>query len=85
MLDCRFSGTSVSCAIPRNNRIRQCGFLYFFKNAMVRSVRSFLSWKGAEFFHQSDDDDLAMHAKARRRRPAKYVLQLDDQFIFPDR
>lgn len=89
LLDCRFSGDE---RLLRDSAEEQdpvnAGFLLFFRKLdWSSSVRRFLELEGEpNFFTNQTMTHLAMHANgAAPFDPRKYVLQLDDQFIFPDR
>jgi hypothetical protein len=65
-----------------------CGALLFFKKLdWSIAIRRFLELEGEpNFFTNQTLAHLALHVNgARSFDPAKYVVQLDDQFIYPDR
>lgn len=65
-----------------------CGALLFLKKIdWSLAVRRFLELEGEpNFFTNQTLAHLALHANgAKSFDPAKYVVQLDDQFVFPDR
>ena len=89
LADCRFSGderilrSSDEMRDPVNT-----GFLLLFRQLdWSLSVQRFLELKGEPiFFTNQTLTHLAMHANAAAPFDSqKYVLQLDDQFVFPDR
>jgi hypothetical protein len=64
------------------------GFLLLFQKLdWSLSIRRFLELNGApNFFTNQTMTHLTMHANgAAPFDPRKYVLQLDDQFVYPDR
>ncbi|HYJ05234.1 MAG TPA: hypothetical protein VEX43_08870 [Chthoniobacterales bacterium] len=89
MADCRFSGDERLLRDPaEGNDPVNTGFLLLFQKLdWSASVRRFLELEGEpNFFTNQTMTHLAMHANgAAPFDPRKYVLQLDDQFIFPDR
>ena len=87
--DCRFSGDdrllrgASEEADPVNT-----GFLLLFQPLdWSLGIQRFLEMKGApNFFTNQTITHLTMHANgAQPFDPRKYVLQLDDQFVYPDR
>jgi hypothetical protein len=89
MADCRFSGDERLLRDPAEATDPvNTGFLLLFQKLdWTASVRRFLELEGEpNFFTNQTLTHLAMHANgAAPFDPRKYVLQLDDQFIFPDR
>jgi hypothetical protein len=89
MADCRFSGDERLLRDPaESNDPVNTGFLLLFQKLdWSPTVRRFLELEGKPtFFTNQTMTHLAMHANgAVPFDPRKYVLQLDDQFIFPDR
>ena len=89
MADCRFSGDERLLRDPAEGKDPvNTGFLLLFQKLdWSASVRRFLELEGEPtFFTNQTMTHLAMHANgAAPFDPRKYVLQLDDQFIFPDR
>jgi hypothetical protein len=89
MADCRFSGDERLLRDPAEGTDPvNTGFLLLFQKLdWSASVRRFLELEGEpNFFTNQTMTHLAMHANgAAPFDPRKYVLQLDDQFIFPDR
>jgi hypothetical protein len=87
--DCRFSGDERLLRDPaEGNDPVNTGFLLLFQKLdWSASVRRFLELEDApNFFTNQTMTHLAMHANgAVPFDPRKYVLQLDDQFIYPDR
>jgi hypothetical protein len=87
--DCRFSGDERLLRDPAEaNDPVNTGFLLLFQKLdWSASVRRFLELDGApNFFTNQTMTHLAMHANgAAPFDPRKYVLQLDDQFVYPDR
>lgn len=88
LADCRFSGDerllhdANESADPVNT-----GFLLLFQKLdWSLSVQRFLEMKGdPTFFTNQTMTHLTMHANhAAPFDPRKYVLQLDDQFVYPD-
>jgi hypothetical protein len=89
LADCRFSGderllkNTDEASDPVNT-----GFLLLFQKLdWSLSVQRFLEMKGDPiFFTNQTMTHLTMHAnQAAPFDPRKYVLQLDDQFVYPDR
>ena len=87
--DCQFSGDrrllrgAAEELLPVNT-----GFLLIFRKLdWSKGIARFLELEGApNFFTNQTMTHLVMHDnQAEPFDPAKYVLQLDDQFIFPDR
>lgn len=89
MADSRFSGDERLLRDPAEGHDAvNTGFLLLFQKLdWSASVRRFLELEGEpNFFTNQTMTHLAMHANgAAPFDPRKYVLQLDDQFIFPDR
>ena len=89
MADCRFSGDERLLREPLEGKDPvNTGFLLLFQKLdWSASIRRFLELEGEPtFFTNQTMTHLAMHANgAVPFDPRKYVLQLDDQFIFPDR
>lgn len=89
LADCRFSGDERLLRDPAEaNDPVNTGFLLLFQKLdWSASVRRILELEGEpNFFTNQTMTHLAMHANgAAPFDPRKYVLQLDDQFIFPDR
>lgn len=89
MADCRFSGDERLLRDPAEGKDPvNTGFLLLFRKLdWSASVRRFLELEGEpNFFTNQTMTHLALHANgAAPFDPRKYVLQLDDQFIFPDR
>lgn len=89
LADCRFSGDARLLRDPAEaNDPVNTGFLLLFQKLdWSASVRRILELEGEpNFFTNQTMTHLAMHANgAAPFDPRKYVLQLDDQFIFPDR
>lgn len=87
--DCRFSGDERLLRDPSEaNPPVNTGFLLLFQKLdWSLSVQRFLEMKGEPiFFTNQTMTHLAMHAnRAAPFDSRKYVLQLDDQFIYPDR
>ena len=89
LADCRFSGDQRLLHSPEEaNEPVNTGFLLLFQNLdWSLSVQRFLEMKGDPiFFTNQTMTHLTMHAN--RTAPfdsRKYVLQLDDQFAYPDR
>jgi hypothetical protein len=89
MADCRFSGDERLLRDPAEGGDPvNTGFLLLFRQLdWSASVRRFLELEAEpNFFTNQTMTHLTMHANgAMPFDPRKYVLQLDDQFIFPDR
>ena len=89
LADCRFSGDERLLRDPaEGNDPVNTGFLLLFQKLdWSASVRRFLEMEGApNFFTNQTMTHLTMHANAAAPfDPRKYVLQLDDQFVYPDR
>jgi len=87
--DCRFSGDERLLRDTTETRDPvNTGFLMLFRRLdWSISIQRFLELDDAPiFFTNQTMTHLAMHAnKAAPFDPAKYVLQLDDQFVYPDR
>jgi hypothetical protein len=87
--DCRFSGDERLLRDPsEGNDPVNTGFLLLFQKLdWSLSIRRFLELNGApNFFTNQTMTHLTMHANgAAPFDPRKYVLQLDDQFVYPDR
>jgi hypothetical protein len=89
LADCRFSGDERLIRDPKetNNPVNTGFLLVFQKLDWSLSVHRFLEMQGAPiFFTNQTMTHLVMHANgAAPFDPQKYVLQLDDQFVYPDR
>lgn len=89
LADCRFSGDErVLHRADEANQPVNTGFLLLFQPLdWSLSVQRFLELSGEPtFFTNQTLTHLAMHANgAAAFDPQKYVLQLDDQFIYSDR
>jgi hypothetical protein len=89
MADSGFSGDERLLRDPaeKNDPVNTGFLLLFQKLDWTASIRRFLELEGdPNFFTNQTMTHLAMHANgAAPFDPRKYVLQLDDQFIFPDR
>ena len=89
LADCRFSGDERILRSPDETKEPvNTGFLFLFRQIdWSLSVQRFLELKGAPtFFTNQTLTHLAMHANgAAPFDSEKYVLQLDDQFVYPDR
>ncbi len=89
LLDCQFSGDSrlLRGANEQTEPVNTGVLLLFDRLDWSPGVRRFLELEGEpNFFTNQTLTHIAMHANgARYFDPAKYVLQLDDQFIYPDR
>ncbi|MEY2503931.1 MAG: hypothetical protein QOJ05_1825 [Verrucomicrobiota bacterium] len=87
--DCRFSGDErlLRDHSEANDPVNT-GFLLLFQPLdWSLSVRRFLELDGVpNFFTNQTMTHLTMHANgARAFDPQKYILKLDDQFVYPDR
>jgi len=89
LADCRFSGDERLLRRPDEaNNPANTGFLLLFQKLdWSLSVQRFLELKGEPtFFTNQTMTHLAMHAnRATSFDSDKYVLQLDDQFVYSDR
>jgi hypothetical protein len=89
LADCRFSGDErlLREAAEANDPVNTGFLLLFEKLDWSASVRRFLELDGGpNFFTNQTMTHLTMHAnRAAPFDPRKYVLQLDDQFVYPDR
>jgi hypothetical protein len=89
MADCRFSGDErlLRDAAEAQDPVNTGFLLLFQKLDWAASIRRFLELEGEpNFFTNQTMTHLTMHANgAAPFDPRKYVLELDDQFIFPDR
>ena len=89
LADCQFSGDERLLRDPSEQREPvNTGVLFLFnKLDWSLSINRFLELEGEPgFFTNQTMAHLTMHANgADRFDPAKYVLQLDDQFVFSDR
>jgi hypothetical protein len=89
LADCRFSGDDRLLRDPNEASAPvNTGFLLLFQKLdWSLSVQRFLEMKGEPiFFTNQTMTHLTMHAnRAAPFDSWKYVLQLDDQFIYPDR
>ena len=89
LADCRFSGDERLLRGPNESADAvNTGFLLLFQKLdWSLSVQRFLEMKGEPtFFTNQTMTHLTMRANhAAPFDPRKYVLQLDDQFVYPDR
>jgi hypothetical protein len=89
LADCQFSGDGRLLRDPSEaNEPVNTGVLFLLKKLdWSLSIRRFLELDGEpSFFTNQTMTHLTMHENgARPFDPAKYVLQLDDQFVFADR
>jgi hypothetical protein len=89
LADCRFSGDErlLRESAEENDPVNTGFLLLFQKLDWSASVRRFLELDGQpNFFTNQTMTHLTMHANgAAPVDPRKYVLQLDDQFVYPDR
>ena len=89
LADCQFSGDARLLRDPAERRepVNTGVLLLFEKLDWSLSISRFLELEGEpSFFTNQTMTHLAMHKNgARPFNPAKYVLQLDDQFVFSDR
>jgi hypothetical protein len=89
LADCRFSGDERLLNSPdeANDPVNTGFLLLFQKLDWSLSVQRFLEMKGEPiFFTNQTMTHLTMHAnRAAPFDSRKYVLQLDDQFVYPDR
>lgn len=89
LADCRFSGDERLLRRPDEaNNPANTGFLLLFQKLdWSLSVQRFLEMKGEpNFFTNQTMTHLTMHANcATPFDSGKYVLQLDDQFVYSDR
>lgn len=89
LADCQFSGDERFLDNPneREDPVNTGTLLFFEKLDWSLGIERFLKLEGdPEFFSNQTMTHLTMHANgARALDPAKYVLQLDDQFIYRDR
>ncbi|MFN2621916.1 MAG: hypothetical protein ABR611_03635 [Chthoniobacterales bacterium] len=89
LADCRFSGDERLLRGPdeANDPVNTGFLLLFQKLDWSLSVQRFLEMKGEpNFFTNQTMTHLTMHAnRAAPFDARKYVLQLDDQFVYPDR
>lgn len=89
LADCQFSGDPrlVRDLAEQKEPVNTGVLLLFKKIDWSLSIDRFSQLDGeANFFTNQTLTHLAMHANgARPFDPAKYVLQLDDQFVYPDR
>lgn len=87
--DCRFSGDARLLHSPEEeNEPANTGFLLLFQPLdWSLSVARFLELQGEpNFFTNQTMTHLTMHANgAQPFDPRTFVLQLDDQFVYPDR
>jgi hypothetical protein len=87
--DCQFSGDArlLFDATEKQNPVNTGVLLLFKKLDWSLAVDRFLQLDGPPtFFTNQTLAHLVMHAnRARPLDPSRYVLQLDDQFIYPDR
>jgi len=88
-LDCQFSGDErlLRGPIEKETPVNTGVLMLFRKLDWSGSVERFLQLSAAPtFFTNQTMTHLTMHANgARPFDPAKFVLQLDDQFVFADR
>lgn len=89
LADCRFSGDERLLRSPEEaDRPVNTGFLLLYKRLdWSLSVERFLELKGAPtFFTNQTMTHLTMHANGAAPFDSRqYVLELDDQFVYPDR
>jgi hypothetical protein len=89
LADCRFSGDARLLRRPdeANDPVNTGFLLLFQKLDWSLSVQRFLEMKGEpNFFTNQTMTHLTMHAnRAATFDSRNYVLQLDDQFVYPDR
>jgi hypothetical protein len=89
LADCQFSGDPrlLRVSAERREPVNTGVLLLFEKLDWSLSISRFLELEGEpNFFTNQTMTHLAMHKNgARPFDPAKYVLQLDDQFVFSDR
>ena len=89
LADCRFSGDERLLHGPdeATDPVNTGFLLLFQKLDWSLSVQRFLELQGeSTFFTNQTMTHLTMHANgAALFDPRKYVLQLDDQFVYPDR
>jgi hypothetical protein len=89
LADCQFSGDARLVQNPNEQRnpVNTGLLLLFEKLDWSVGIERFLALEGEpSFFTNQTITHLAMHANgARPFDPVKYVLQLDDQFAYPDR
>ena len=89
LADCRFSGDERLLRGPdeATDPVNTGFLLLFQKLDWSLSVQRFLELRGEPtFFTNQTMTHLTMHANgAAPFDPRKYVLQLDDQFVYPDR
>jgi len=89
LADCQFSGDARLLRDPteQTEPVNTGVLLLFEKLDWSLSISRFLELEGEpNFFTNQTMTHLAMHKNgARPFDPAKYVLQLDDQFVFSDR
>ncbi|MDB6147019.1 MAG: Nucleotide-diphospho-sugar transferase, partial [Spartobacteria bacterium] len=87
--DCQFSGDErlLRSSVERENPVNTGVLLLFEQLDWTFSINRFLELTGEPtFFTNQTMTHLTMHKNgAHRLDPAKYVLQLDDQFVFQDR
>jgi hypothetical protein len=89
LLDCQFSGDPrlLRDASEQSEPVNTGVLLLFDRLDWSLSIRRFLELEGEpNFFTNQTMTHLTMHAnRARCFDPAKYILQLDDQFVYADR
>lgn len=89
LADCRFSGDErlLRDRHEANDPVNTGFLILFQKLDWSLSVQRFLELKSEPtFFTNQTMTHLTMHANAAAAfDPLKYVLQLDDQFVYPDR
>ena len=87
--DCRFSGDErlLQNPVEKNNPVNTGFLLLFRKLDWTLGLERLMSLQHAPtFFTNQTVTHLTMHGnRATPLDPAKYVLQLDDQFLFSDR
>ena len=89
LADCQFSGDERLLRDPSeaSSPINTGVLLLFNKVDWSLAIRRFVEMNGEpDFFTNQTLTHLVLHQNgARALDPAKYVLQLDDQFVFADR
>jgi hypothetical protein len=88
LADCQFSGDArlLHDSSEQNGPVNTGVLLLFQKLDWSLSIQRFLELEGEPgFFTNQTMTHLTMHANGGRPLdPTKYVLQLDDQFVYPD-
>ena len=88
LADCQFSGDARLLRDPseRKEPVNTGVLLLFEKLDWSLSIQRFLELEGEpNFFTNQTMTHLTMHESGGRPfDPTKYVLQLDDQFVYPD-